>query len=141
MKLWSVVPESAPPPTPRKLDLKKDERLRVEWADGRESVYPLARLRQMCPCANCKILREGRDPHQLMRPMTAEEVAEAEGKSAKPAKKSLSLSVLPKHFASAADAPTVASAQLVGNYALKLVWSDGHDSGIYSFKYLRELDE
>jgi DUF971 family protein len=27
----------------------------------------------------------------------------------------------------------------VGNYALSLKWFDGHDSGIYSFKYLRSL--
>src|SRR5512136_631001 len=27
----------------------------------------------------------------------------------------------------------------VGNYALNFSWSDGHDSGIYSFEYLREL--
>jgi len=26
-----------------------------------------------------------------------------------------------------------------GNYAIKLVFSDGHDSGIYSYAYLREL--
>jgi DUF971 family protein len=27
----------------------------------------------------------------------------------------------------------------VGNYALSLGWGDGHDSGIYTFEYLREL--
>jgi DUF971 family protein len=27
----------------------------------------------------------------------------------------------------------------VGNYALRLTWGDGHASGIYSFRYLREL--
>ncbi len=27
----------------------------------------------------------------------------------------------------------------VGNYALNFSWSDGHDSGIYTFEYLREL--
>ena len=27
----------------------------------------------------------------------------------------------------------------VGNYALKLVFSDGHDSGLYSWRYLRQL--
>lgn len=27
----------------------------------------------------------------------------------------------------------------VGNYALKLVFSDGHDSGLYHWDYLREL--
>src|ERR1700752_266419 len=28
---------------------------------------------------------------------------------------------------------------LVGRYALNFRWSDGHDTGIYSFRYLREL--
>lgn len=27
----------------------------------------------------------------------------------------------------------------VGNYAVQLIFSDGHESGIYSWKYLREL--
>ena len=29
----------------------------------------------------------------------------------------------------------------VGNYAIQISWSDGHSTGIYSFRYLRELDE
>jgi DUF971 family protein len=29
----------------------------------------------------------------------------------------------------------------VGNYALGLTWSDGHSSGIYSFRYLRALGD
>lgn len=29
----------------------------------------------------------------------------------------------------------------VGNYAIQLVFDDGHDSGIYSWSYLRELGE
>jgi len=29
----------------------------------------------------------------------------------------------------------------VGNYALKLIFDDGHDSGLYTWKYLRELSE
>ncbi|WP_027873199.1 gamma-butyrobetaine hydroxylase-like domain-containing protein [Spongiibacter marinus] len=29
----------------------------------------------------------------------------------------------------------------VGNYAVQLVFDDGHDSGIYSWRYLRELGE
>ena len=27
----------------------------------------------------------------------------------------------------------------VGNYAIRIIWSDGHSSGIYSFKYLRQI--
>jgi ATP-binding protein involved in chromosome partitioning len=32
-------------------------------------------------------------------------------------------------------------AEYVGHYALRLFWSDGHNSGIYAFAYLRELAE
>ena len=31
--------------------------------------------------------------------------------------------------------------QPVGNYALQLVWGDGHQTGIYTFDYLREICE
>jgi DUF971 family protein len=30
---------------------------------------------------------------------------------------------------------------IVGRYALNFVWSDGHETGIYSFRYLREFCE
>lgn len=30
---------------------------------------------------------------------------------------------------------------IVGRYALNFVWSDRHETGIYSFRYLRELCE
>jgi DUF971 family protein len=28
----------------------------------------------------------------------------------------------------------------VGNYAIKITFSDGHDTGIYSWVYLRSID-
>jgi len=31
--------------------------------------------------------------------------------------------------------------EMAGNYALKLVFDDGHDSGLYSWDYLLELGE
>ncbi len=34
---------------------------------------------------------------------------------------------------------TITDLQVVGRYALNFRWSDGHDTGIYSFRYLREL--
>jgi DUF971 family protein len=36
---------------------------------------------------------------------------------------------------------TIADMNVVGRYALSFRWSDGHEHGIYSFKYLRELCE
>ncbi|MDH5751541.1 MAG: DUF971 domain-containing protein [Deltaproteobacteria bacterium] len=33
----------------------------------------------------------------------------------------------------------VTGAEYVGNYALRVNWSDGHDTGIYTFASLREM--
>ena len=30
---------------------------------------------------------------------------------------------------------------LVGNYAIKILWSDGHDTGLYTYDLLRSLGE
>ena len=35
----------------------------------------------------------------------------------------------------------VRAVEPVGHYAVRLVFDDGHDSGLYSWKYLRELGE
>jgi DUF971 family protein len=39
------------------------------------------------------------------------------------------------------DDLTIKNVSLVGRYALNFQFSDGHETGIYSFKYLRELGE
>jgi DUF971 family protein len=39
------------------------------------------------------------------------------------------------------DEVEIEDIQIVGRYALTFRWSDGHQTGIYSFKYLRELCE
>jgi DUF971 family protein len=106
--------------TPTRLDLKKDQGLTIEWQDGRRCVYSLTLLRSMCPCAQCRVVRDGTDPHDI---------------SPGPKKKSL-LTILPGNYAGELK---VENASLVGNYAMKIEWSDGHDSGIYSFQYLREI--
>jgi DUF971 family protein len=102
----------SPSITPLKLDLKRDEKLTIAWQDGRTCVYPLSLLRSMCPCAQCRTIREG---DQKKKPL---------------------LTILPGNYSGQI---TVVNAQLVGNYAMKIEWSDQHDSGIYSFEYLREI--
>ena len=109
-----------PTATPTRLHLKRTERLEIDWSDGRKCIYTIEYLRSMCPCAQCRTVREGADPHRL-------EVTSQ--------KKSL-LTILPGNYAK----PLAAlSAELVGNYALRIDWSDAHGSGIYSFQYLREI--
>ena len=97
---------------PKRLNLKKDEKLEIEWQDGQKSVYGISYLRSMCPCAQCRALRE----EQRQR-------------------KSL-LRVLPGNYS---QPLTAISAELVGNYALRIDWSDEHGTGIYSFEYLRDI--
>ncbi|HRK31303.1 MAG TPA: DUF971 domain-containing protein [Tepidisphaeraceae bacterium] len=99
--------------TPTRIDLKKSEKLTVEFADGKRAEFSLAKLRTNCPCASCRAAREAQ--------------------SAKPRR----LNVLGTFNGETA----VVSAELVGNYALRLEWSDDHNSGIYSFEYLRQLAE
>ena len=67
----------------------------------------------MCPCAQCKGVRDG-------------EAGE---------KKPL-LRLLPGNWTRQISAT---AAELVGNYALRIDWSDNHGSGIYSFHYLRSI--
>jgi len=42
---------------------------------------------------------------------------------------------------SVSDAVEMVDAEIVGRYALTFKWSDGHHTGIYSFRYLREICE
>jgi DUF971 family protein len=100
---------------PVRLDLKKDSHLAIDWQDGSRSTFPVTFLRSQCPCAMCKQQRE----------------------EAKTRKGGSLLKVLPGNYAGPLSA---AAAELVGNYAIKIDWSDGHGSGIYSFEYLRSID-
>jgi len=40
-----------------------------------------------------------------------------------------------------ADEVEISDLSIVGRYALNFRWSDGHETGIYSFQYLRDLCE
>ena len=114
--------------TPLRLDLKKDEKLTVTWQDGRVCTYSISYLRTMCPCASCKTVREGTGQGSAPAP--------TEPAPAQQQKKTTRLTILPGNFAQPLSA---ISAQLVGNYALRIEWSDQHASGIYSFEYLRKI--
>lgn len=43
-----------------------------------------------------------------------------------------------KHYVDASNTDLVSIA-VVGKYALNLKWGDGHETGIYAYRYLREL--
>lgn len=96
---------------PASLDLDlKEQVLHVTWGDGAISQFPLSLLRKQCPCAACRTEKEQQS--RTLLPVL---------KTAPPEQ----LQALGGH--------------LVGNYALQIEWSDGHNSGIYDFRYLRQL--
>ena len=99
-----------------KVNLTTGTGVDIEWKDGHRSHYDFPFLRDACPCALCKEEREksGREP------------------GAPPA---LAPAALPMFKASAR--PTAAEA--VGKYAIRFHWNDGHDQGIYSWQFLREV--
>ena len=104
--------------TPKKVRVKKSEGTGVEidWKDGHRSVWSFAWLRNACPCATCHEDREktGKLPGV-----------------AKPKEKTLLMMY---------EAPVKPSeVTSVGKYALKFKWTDGHESGIYSWEYLRRM--
>ena len=87
------------------------DELAVAWNDGTESYFELEMLRRACPCAAC-----GGEPDVL-------------GNILRP-----SVNYTEKSF-------QLIDFDLVGGYALQPRWADGHGSGIYSFTYLRRLEE
>lgn len=81
----------------------------IAWRDGHEAVYSFAHLRRNCPCATCR-----ESPPKVV---TEEDP----------------LRLLD-------DVPIFAeNAELVGNYAVRIFWNDGHSSGIYSYRLLRDI--
>lgn len=99
-------------PPPRHLDLKKDQGLTITWADGTSTFFPITYLRRMSPSAEARQLRE----EMAKNPLTVLPASAVSDKSI-----------------------TAVSAQLVGNYALRITFSDGHDTGIFSWDYLMEI--
>ncbi|MBI3466350.1 MAG: DUF971 domain-containing protein [Planctomycetes bacterium] len=91
--------------------LKKqgDEKLLVEWSDGQRRLYRWSELRESCPCAMC------RDERSRPAPL------------------------LPLLSPAQAQPPRPKAMHPVGRYAYQIEWNDGHDAGIYSFSYLRQL--
>jgi DUF971 family protein len=89
-----------------------NDKLFIKWLDGLSSTVTLKDLRDNCPCASCQGEQVG---FQKFEPVKLEvhNPAKYELKSIEP----------------------------VGNYAIQIIWGDGHDTGIYSFEHLRFVME
>ncbi len=85
--------------------------LRIQWKDSHNNELSYRLLRQKCPCAQCDAKHSGKNTSHIL---PTDDFLE-----------NLHLMDI----------------QLVGRYAVRLVWNDGHRTGIYTFQFLRELSE
>ena len=83
----------------------------IAWSDGVESYHPFARLRAASPSAET----------QGERDIFGQQYG-GHG---------------PRKF----DEVRVLGWEIVGNYAVRFDFSDGHRTGLYTFDYLRKLSE
>ena len=100
-------------PKPTKIEFSGDNAIQMEWSDDQTQVYTFRQLRDACPCATC---REERQQQQDEKPDPLAVITQAEAQPLK-----------------------ILEMKPVGNYAYTIRFSDGHDTGIYTFKMLREL--
>jgi DUF971 family protein len=104
--------------SPREIRRNESNGLVISWTDGLVQEISSATLRSQCPCAECREKR-GDDGHS--KPLT-------------PKKRALRV------IESSLDQElSLEQIWAVGQYAIGLRWGDGHDSGIYTFEYLRSL--
>ena len=100
---------------PEHIPISKSKGIKIDWKDGHTSEYGLEYLRDKCPCASCTGAHgtPPREPTANAAPGSPFQMYQAKLKM---------LAVEP-----------------VGNYAIRINWSDGHSTGIYSYDHLREI--
>jgi DUF971 family protein len=96
---------------PEHIAISKSKGIKIDWKDGHHSDYGLTYLRDKCPCATCTGAH-GTPPR--------------EPESANP-------------FQMYKPALKILGVEPVGNYAIRINWSDGHNSGIYSYEHFRRI--
>ncbi len=88
----------------------------IQWNDGGRSRYEADSLRQRCPCATCREKQAGKQQAEQSQPRGLPVLSLAEAQPLR-----------------------IEGMHPVGNYAYNISFSDGHDSGIFTFEYLREI--
>ncbi|MFN7994789.1 MAG: DUF971 domain-containing protein [Bryobacteraceae bacterium] len=97
---------------PEHIAISKSKGIKIDWKDRHSSEYGLQYLRDKCPCAGCTGAH-GTPP----RPP---------GGQASP-------------FQMYQPTLKILGVEPVGNYAIRIHWSDGHSTGIYSYEHLRSI--
>jgi DUF971 family protein len=107
-----------PATDPEHIAISKSKGIEIDWKDGHHSSYGVEYLRDWCPCATCAGTH-GTEPRPKM----------TEGGGASPA----------NPFQMYKPRERMVNIEPVGNYALRIVWVDGHAAGIYSYDHLRQI--
>ncbi len=100
---------------PKELE-KTDSGIRLLWSDGKEQLLSARFLRLVCPCATCREKRTAK-------------AGTADAGS------------LPVISPAEAAPEAIVAMRPVGNYAYQITFADGHDTGIFSFEFLRSLED
>jgi DUF971 family protein len=99
--------------TPTHLHLDRINGLDVTWPDGSTSQYPIGHLRRWSPCAAARQLRETLSTNPL--------------------------AVMPSG-GSTIESLEATAIERVGAYAIRISFTDGHRTGLYSWAWLRSID-
>ena len=86
--------------------------LAILWEDGTETFIPLEKLRRYCPCAGCK-----GEPDILGNLHRG------------------------PHHSLVPNSSRLVRLGHVGSYGIQPSWADGHNTGIYSFDYLKQVSK
>jgi DUF971 family protein len=100
---------------PEHIAISKSKGIKIDWKDRHHSEYPLTYLRDECPCASCTGAH-GTEPQ-----------------------KSSYAAPVTDPFPMFKPTLKMLHVEQVGAYAMRIDWSDGHNTGIYSFDYLRRI--
>ncbi|HWE49619.1 MAG TPA: DUF971 domain-containing protein [Bryobacteraceae bacterium] len=101
---------------PEHIAISKSRGIEIDWKDGHHSSYGVEYLRDWCPCAQCTGAH-GTEPREKT---TGTPAASSPFQMYKPKNKMTGI-------------------EPIGNYAIRITWSDGHATGIYSFDHLRSI--
>lgn len=95
--------------------------LEINFSDAEKIVLNSPTLRKNCPCASCQAKRGDSSHDTPLTPKTGR-------------------SLLKVISSSTEEEQDLKQIWMLGNYALGMKWGDGHDSGIYTFEFLKSLN-
>jgi DUF971 family protein len=90
-----------------------DNNIAIKWNDGSESFLSNKIMRDKCPCANCS---------------GESDVFGNTYKSNSPKLEDNNQYIINRYIN-------------IGHYAIRIIWQDGHNAGIYSFEFLKSLGD